>query len=521
MTLRRSLGLVGLLAALLPLVAAPVLLSQDGPAHVDGARVLLQTGDPGVVGAALAEHYRVDVGAVPNTLVTLALAGLMTVLAPGVAERVLVAGFVVALLLGARYALRGVDRRAGWLAVGVLPLAGGQLVGYGFWAFCWGVALSLWCLGVVLRQRAGWTPAGVLGLAVLSLATWASHLLPWLVVTTVAAALVVTRTVVAVRDGGGAAAVLRGLGPPALAVAPAVVLSALYAARSGADPTAVGGGPSWARTWSVLSLVRPLASVTLLEVLPAVAVAGTVAVLAVRALWTSVPPDVRTDRTVLAAAAGVVLAACLLGPERVGAEFGFLPDRLAWYPLLLGLLVAAGAPPPVHRVRAVGVLVAATVVGAVLRVPGEVADQRAVAEVLTAADQLPAGSTFAVLRVADDRPGPLPASFAGDPLQHVSGLLAVRSGSVDVGHYEAVTPYFQVRFTEPSLRTRLDPGLDGLERVPPAVDLAAVAGELDRVVLLGTDRAPVPAAVEALGTRVWTSSGGAVQVWRLHPAAAG
>ena len=45
-------------------------------------------------------------------------------------------------------------------------------------------------------------------------------------------------------------------------------------------------------------------------------------------------------------------------------------------------------------------------------------------------------------------------------------------GGVDVGDYQAVTNYFPVRFrarTDP--RRAIDPDLQGLERVPPRVDL--------------------------------------------------
>ncbi len=58
---------------------------------------------------------------------------------------------------------------------------------------------------------------------------------------------------------------------------------------------------------------------------------------------------------------------------------------------------------------------------------------------------------------------------------------------MNVGHYEAATPYFPVRFrpaTDP--RRAIDPDLRGLEQVPARVDLARGP---DVVLLVGRNRA--------------------------------
>jgi hypothetical protein len=89
-----------------------------------------------------------------------------------------------------------------------------------------------------------------------------------------------------------------------------------------------------------------------------------------------------------------------------------------------------------------------------------------------------------------------------------------------------------VRFDGPThLRERLDtdPLLRGLERVPPAVDLAAVRGDLDAVVVLGLGRADaevrrhdrtraVTAELSAHYTEVATSPTGLGVLWRADPA---
>jgi hypothetical protein len=107
----------------------------------------------------------------------------------------------------------------------------------------------------------------------------------------------------------------------------------------------------------------------------------------------------------------------------------------------------------------------------------------------------------------------------------------VHAGAADVGLYEAATPYFQVAFTPGGdLWRLLDPGREQLEQVPPAVDLAAVRGRLDYVVVVGRDRAtpgvraaPATAAVQeelrAHYRRVATSSPtGFAELWRASGA---
>src|SRR4051794_9968332 len=134
------LVVLGLAVQLAPVLLLPLVLTQDGPAHVYGAWVLRHHGDDGATGAALRSAFTIDLSPVPNMLTTLLMAGLLGVLGPDAAEKTVVAGFVLLLVAGTAYALRGVDRRAGWLCVAALPLAGGEPGAYGFCHFCWGVA---------------------------------------------------------------------------------------------------------------------------------------------------------------------------------------------------------------------------------------------------------------------------------------------------------------------------------------------------------------------------------------------
>jgi hypothetical protein len=487
---------VGLAAQLAPVLLLPVVLTQDGPAHVAGAWVLAHHGDDDAVGELLRRHYAVDLTPVPNMLTTLLLRVLLTVLSPVVAEKVVVGGFVLLLVAGLGYALRGVDRRAGWLAVAALPLAGSELVAYGFYNFCWGVALMLFVVGLALRRRAGWSPGAAGALAGLSVLTWFSHLMPWAVAAGLVLGLGLGRSGAARWAGESRPAALRRhLLGPALALAPTVALSALYVTSGTGRRGAPVGEPSLERLEWLLSLYRPLVVGSRLELGPSIGVAVVLAVLLAGALWPRPAPAdrprteaavARADRWVLGLATVAATAGFLLSPTRLGREYGFLPDRLAWFPPLLLLLFCATRPPvrQAARVAVAGALVVAATAAVVVRLPTQLHDQRVAAEVLTVADDLAPGSTLAVLWFSRYRAQVAPLESGPDPLRHVSSGLAVRARGVDIGHYEAVFPYFQVRFVEPSLRSRLDPELTGLEAVPPSVHLPAVSGELDYVLLV-------------------------------------
>jgi hypothetical protein len=245
------------------------------------------------------------------------------------------------------------------------------------------------------------------------------------------------------------------------------------------------------------------------------------------AAWRRGRPAAPTPGPALGWLLVLATAVVLLIPSRLGDDFGYLADRAAWFPVLLLLLWAATRLPGRRAAVAIGAALLVAGCGLVVaRLPAQTAASREVDEVMSVAPELPRGAAFVVLRYVKAPPGHL----APDPLRHVSSRLATRTGGVDIGHYEAVTAYFQVTFDGgPDLRRRLDPSATGLERVPPAVDLAAVRGRLDYVLVVGLDRA-TPAARHAARTlavqreletyyrRVATSAAtGLVTVWRATP----
>ena len=489
----------GVLVQLLPLLLFPIVLTQDGAAHVDGAWILVHHGDGGPLGAVLRQQYRVDLAPVPNMFTTLVLAGLIRVFSADAAERWLVGAFAVALVAAAGYAARGVDRRAGWLAAAALSLVGSQLAGYGFYNFCWGVVGALLVLGFSLRRRAGWSPAAAVGLAVVLTLTWTAHLLPYGIALLGLALLAAARTRVDSRGGLTLSAALRRhVLPVALAALPSLALTGRYAAAGSGALGGPVGWPSAARLGSLVTGFRPLVVDSWLELAPAIVVVGTLVYLGARAAgrWPR-RPEARTPRSPERWALAVLLACCtaayLLTPDRFGDNFGFLPERLAWFPLLL-LALWSATRPAARRVRLVAtvLLVVAACAAVGIRLPAQSHAARDAREFLSVAGAIRPGSDFVVLRYSRSAPAPLPVSPHGAPdyLRHESSRLAIRSDSADAGLYEAETPYFQVSFDGgPEVWRRLTSDPSDLEQQPPVVDLAAARGMLDYVVVVGLDRA--------------------------------
>jgi hypothetical protein len=522
-------------------VAWPQVVTIDGPAHLAGAAALLRAGE-GPYGL-----YLLDWSPVPNMLTTLVLAALLPLLGPDEAERLLVLGYLVGLPLAARYALRGVHPAAGWQALVAVPFAAGYLHAYGFTNFNLALAGFLVAVGVALRRRSGWSRRSVGGLGLVLLLTWSAHLLPTLVAGIVVAVLAVCRVAAAPRSaasrsvtprsavsryGDLRAALVTHLLPPAAAGLPVLALTAWFTIESaGTRGDAVRSSSLPELVLGLVTLGRPLVAWTTWEYVGSVLIAAGLLGLAVLARREGAGSP---ERVAPAVSALLLTAWYLASPDRYGHEYGFLNDRLSYFPPLLLLLWAAQAPPALLLGRgrgrrpataATAAVIAGTLALVVLRLPTQVQYSRDVAELMSVADAVPQGSTLVPLRLWRDAPvGPDARNRARDPLRHTPGRIAVLREAVNVGHYEAATPYFPVRFrpgTDP--RRAIDPDLTGLEQVPPRVDLTrgpevvllVGRARADAEVLAGPRTQRLLDQLEELYERTEVSQrSGLVEVWR-------
>jgi hypothetical protein len=492
---------LGFAAAVLAQVGMVLALAHvptvDGPAHLAGARVLGDWQFP-----LYRRYYTIDLFPSPNLLTGLVLAGLVRLFSPATADRLLAAGYLVLFPVSLRYALTGVCRSARWLAFLAFPLSLGYLFWYGFTNYCYGVALALFVVGYDLRHRGRWTPRTTVGLGVLLLATYATHLVPFgcaLLFVAISAGAVAWENGI---DRGRRRALLA----PTLAALPSLALTAAFLLRGGAH-----SAPTWRPlpelVGGLVSLGMPVVTFERTEL--AASIATALVLLGTGLL------GVRRHRSrprvpgagVLAAATIAVTLLYLGAPNKFGLEYGLINARISVFPgLFVALWLATRPVGRWWRPAGAAVFLLAAFALALMRAPDVIRYDGQLREYATAARVVTPGSTLVALRVRLDSPlrGPVRvASF--DPLRHAASLVAADTHSVDVGHYEAQYNYFPTRFRPATdLRRQIDPDLTGLEAAPARVRLpGADAVGPDRIdYVLVVDPAPTSAAqrLAALGT---------------------
>jgi len=485
------------LLQLVPLAIMPYVIATDGPSHVAGAWVLGHYSD--VDSALQRQYYQIDFFPSPNMLTELLLAGLMRIVSPAAAEKLLVAGYLVAFPCAVRYAVRSINHSAGWLGFLALPLTFNYLFFSGFYNFCYGVALSIFTMAFVWRHRRRWDLWSSVVLALLLLLTYGTHLLPFAMTLLFITAMVAWDALPEARrqrrSGIPWSSVAGNLGghvlPPLLAALPAVILMAAFLDRfSEMGPLKIVYKPP-VRLLAGLAtpVIMLLTTYTRAEIFLSFLLTAAIVSLVIAAVR-----DAGRDATrgVAAPLAGVVIIAIFLNgavPDEVGT-LSYIGNRIALYVVLFALLWLA-AQPSSRRTRwfACGTALAVAFSLALVRFPVESRYNMHVHEFMSARQVLRPGSTLVMLRLWTDTP-PFARFPDQDPLLHITSRLAVETKGVDINHREAMYSYFPVQFrSEYNLRHRFGPRFSGLKSVSEWSELLkddrAGRAHIDYVLLLG------------------------------------
>lgn len=148
---------------------------QDLPQHLATVRALVDFGDPSL---HFADYYRIELGRTQYLGYYLLTAALAKVVSVALANRVVVS----AAILGTPYAMRwllralGRDERAALL---VVPLTWNAHLILGFVNFVGAIPLALACLALAIRLRQHFTTKRAVGLALLLVATFYTHVVPF------------------------------------------------------------------------------------------------------------------------------------------------------------------------------------------------------------------------------------------------------------------------------------------------------------------------------------------------------
>jgi hypothetical protein len=427
---------------LAPVWAFHYLPTQDGPAHLSSALALKDYGQPGT---RYHEFFEIRSGPLPNWLAHLVLAGLMYVVPPLIAEKVLVSLYVLGFAWAARYFLTGLGGAGRLLASAALLFVYSRCFWLGFYNFCLSLVLYWTILGYVVRRREGLGLRDALVLAPLFLLAYFSHLFGFLVAAGSAAWLAF-----ASRKRP-----LRGLACVTIAALPASVLTVIFldssgffgsvaAHRLGAEPLA------WLRqedAWDRLRLEMLAIQWQIFEpqaagyVAPGLLLGLLFAGLALASVGAA--RDARRPRVwpVAVLSLGFFLL-YLLVPDHLGAgqntteHGGFLKARLALLPALLWLGCFPEPQMPALR-RILGAL-AVLLVGLNLVLVTRYCERANVdlEEYTAGLASAGTGRTLFVLEPDGEPRG------VAEPLLHAAGYYCLETGNVCLENYQPATSHF-------------------------------------------------------------------------------
>ena len=498
-------------------------VTQDGPAHLYNARVIVESGNPQ---SSYPGIYEVHARPLPNWAGHLLYLTLGVILPPASAERA-AATITLVLLAAATASLRRrvcpEDGLRGVLATAALSAILGLNVTwlFGFTGFLLGAALLPMTLGLWWVDREAEGPRGVLSLAGLVVVGYFCH--PVSLGLTAFAALAVA--VVAPCRGRRIAWIGRTL----LGLSPLLPLGLIYLRLTRA------GGPMRPE-WGILATsLSPRAWLQQLAWVDPITIAakvhrpfGTVPSvwngLTAPAFWVVLGLIALALATVRGRARGrgvwgliglAMIVGGLVGPDTMGASHGgYLPQRV----VLLGLVclvpwLGLDRPGMLAWAGRAGLIVALVFQSAfVWEYAGDC--RRTAGRLVSASETV--GHDVRVAAVLLDIRG----EFRVNPLLHADCLLGVGTGNVIWGDYETNYYYFPVQLRDPSSSpsasaleaiARLDGPGQAHERAERWSDLIRRhESAIDVVVIWGSDP-----AIEAATARrfIRASDDGRVQVW--------
>lgn len=492
----RTLFAVLILLHLLPLWSFRYFPSQDGPAHLSNANILRTYDHP--ERTAFREYYTLNRRLEPNWLSHLALAGLMYLFPPLVAEKILLSGYIVLLPISVRYALRSVNPRGGFLAILSFPFVNNHLLHMGFYNFALSLPVFFLLLGAWIRRQA--RPGLKSGIAptALALLLYFCHIFTFLMAVGALGLMAVALSaadLLARRSGGGEerAGSARSIAPRLLLTAgiflPSLVLAALFLSARGGDVSSRPGA------WVVLRGIAGLETLVSFDEREG-AIAGALAALfAAVALYHLAAKLLRRDLRrwdllFLLVAAFTVVA--FLAPGRAAGGL-FIIHRAILFPFFGLLLWLSAQEHRVHERAAVQIAAAALallLLGLHAAKYSAVNDQ--IREYVSASGRIEPDSTVLPLPYAPfgRAPGGGRLSSRVAPFLHAGGYLAAERNLVDLDNYEANAGYFPTIFRpERNPFTHLSLMEHGLEKVPPCVDIIQferrTGGTVDYVLLWG------------------------------------
>ena len=498
---RENLLLLALLLAhLIPIWVFQNFPSQDGPTHIENAKIIVDYLHPDR--AIFREYYSFNKNFEPTWLGHLVLAGLMVLVPVCLVEKIFLSGYIILLPLSIRYALRAIRPDSGFLTFLMFPFIYNYPLHMGFYSFSYSLPVFFFLMGHWMKHREQFTPRKTAGLAILSLVLYFCHIVS-LVMAYVGMTLLTLGLVLFDQTRGRIArpfdfqllrkAIRRRFLPLFLAFLPTMALVVFFLFRHGLESPEIGIRRSFYWLLRDLRQIESLVSFQREESFCSIGLG----ILFAAILLALVVSRIRHRRLndwdgLLAVVLGYVLI-YFFAPNAM-AEGSFITDRLNLYPFF-ALVLWFGSQTYLRSVKR-GIMLAALVITVAFLCLhalkyAELDDY--LAEYLSGMDLIHPNTTL--LPLAFDSRGHAPdgrvLSLKVRPFLHASGHIAARRQVVDFTNYEAgAYNIFPIIF-KPNLNPYVHIGTKGRSIVwdPPQVDFltypARTGGRVDYVLVWG------------------------------------
>lgn len=455
--------------------------SQDGPAHIDNSNILREYHSP--ERTVFREYYLINKNLAPNWLSHLVMAGLMQIVPPLWAEKILLSGYVILLPLSIRYALHAIRPDTGFLAFLAFPFIYNYQLHMGFYNFSYSLPMFFFVVGYWLKHQNRFTLGKVVKLSLLSLLLYFCHLFSLMTAYVAIALLTVWLTVFDVAQHSQQqqfnlrmlvkAFRLRAL-VPLCAFLPTLILVVMFFSRKSAasSDTIWKPVPLWRQLLNLLSL-KSLVSYERLELLFSTALAVLfVAVCLVLLRSKIVHRQINYWDGFLLVVAAYVLIYFITPDEMSGG--GKIKERLLLYPFF-ALILWFGAQSyhrlVKHRIQVVAVAISLMLLGAHTIKYAQLNNY--LEEYLSGMHLIERNTTLLPLSFSHrgQAPDGSPLSWRIGPFAFASGYIAVHKGVVNLANYEGNQDYFPTIFRpqiNPFVHLSLNDGRILAE--PPRVD---------------------------------------------------
>ncbi len=516
----------------LPIWGVRYFPSQDGPSHVGNAAIIREYHEPRT--SIFQKYYRINERPVPNWITHCFLAGLLYVISPLTAEKIVLSIYLLMLPVSVRFAIGQIRPESRPLSILVFPFLYNYLLHKGFYNFCYSIVLYFVLLAYWMKHHKNFGVKRAAVFAALAVALYFSHLfsllLACLTILFLGTWFTWLELLSQAKDRNwngvviGKPMVFRFL-LPLFSLVPALLLAGAF--YWSAEKRVLGKqsvGVLWNNLWHLEQLV----SFTEREIWLSLCVVFLFTSILINNIlfkllhrnWN------RWDGLLLLSLFYLLLYFYLPGRTTEG---GFVNDRMALF-LFLTLILWFGSQTYsarfIHGIRAIAVLVSLFFL--LSHFAAYRALQEPIQEFLSGKDLIEPNTTLLPLCFSPNAN----VSVAGKMstrvkvFRHTSGYIAAYRRVVVFDNYEGNRNYFPVQFREELNPYRF---LGGIEEVPPRVQLESfekrTSEKIDYVLVwkfpeTSHDDTSVKSISEQIGEKyklIYRSNNGLMQLYRLGP----